>query len=167
MVGHEHSHEISSNGRIRSKTRPVRVIRGNQDFISVLNSKILSPVVMKSGHLRIKINNVPVLIHRMVAEAFIGPRPDNKPFVLHWDDDPSNNHVSNLRWGDRRDNAYDLYRNKTVRSPNAEKTECINGHPFNDENTYVVPRTGRRQCITCRTATEKRRQERRRARKSG
>lgn len=161
VVGHEDSHEISNVGRVRSKTRSVRVIRGNQDFMSILRSKILSPVVMKSGHLRVKVNNTAILVHRMVAEAFIGPQPPGKPLVLHWDDDPSNNNVSNLRWGDRRDNATDLYRNRTVRSYNAEKTHCINGHPFDETNTYTVPTTGRRQCVICRAAADKRRQKRR------
>jgi HNH endonuclease len=29
-------------------------------------------------------------------------------------------------------------------------TECKRGHPFTPENTYRVPGTGRRSCLTCR-----------------
>lgn len=29
------------------------------------------------------------------------------------------------------------------------KTHCPNGHPYDDDNTYVDPK-GRRRCITCR-----------------
>ena len=43
------------------------------------------------------------LIHRLVAEAFI-PNPDNLPIVMHKDNDPLNNHVSNLKWGTQSDN---------------------------------------------------------------
>ena len=49
-------------------------------------------------------------IHRLVAEAFI-PNPCGYPYVLHWDDDKTNNDVSNLRWGTRDDNTEDAIRN--------------------------------------------------------
>lgn len=34
---------------------------------------------------------------------------------------------------------------------NAAKTHCDHGHEFTPENTYEDPRTGWRQCVTCRT----------------
>lgn len=46
------------------------------------------------------------LVSRLVAEAFI-PNPDNLPLVRHMDDNPKNNHVSNLRWGTQKDNMQD------------------------------------------------------------
>lgn len=45
-------------------------------------------------------------MHRLVAEAFI-PNPNDYPYVLHGDDDPSNNCVWNLRWGTQTDNMRD------------------------------------------------------------
>lgn len=44
-----------------------------------------------------------IKIHRLVAEAYI-PNPENKPLVMHLDDNPLNNHVSNLRWGTHKEN---------------------------------------------------------------
>lgn len=46
------------------------------------------------------------LVHRLVAGAFC-PNPNNLPLVRHLDDDPNNNHFSNLAWGTQTDNMQD------------------------------------------------------------
>lgn len=48
----------------------------------------------------------------LVAEAFI-PNPHNYPIVRHYDGNPYNNHVSNLRWGTYADNMHDAMRHGT------------------------------------------------------
>ena len=45
-----------------------------------------------------------VLIHRLIALAFI-PNPENKPYVMHINDDPTNYLIENLKWGTPRENA--------------------------------------------------------------
>ena len=42
-------------------------------------------------------------INRLVAEHYI-PNPENKPEVDHIDDDPINNHISNLQWLTHQEN---------------------------------------------------------------
>lgn len=49
-------------------------------------------------------------IHRLVAKNFI-PNPHNYPNVLHYDDNPDNNRVDNLRWGTQKMNYKDCVRN--------------------------------------------------------
>lgn len=51
-----------------------------------------------------------LLIHQLVAEAFLGPRPKGL-IVRHLDDNPENNAVSNLAYGTHMDNARDKQRN--------------------------------------------------------
>jgi len=46
------------------------------------------------------------LIHRLVLEAFAGPCPEGMQ-GCHNDGSRGNNHISNLRWGTRKENAQD------------------------------------------------------------
>ena len=50
-------------------------------------------------------------IHQLVAEAFIGPRPDGL-LCLHRDDDRTNNTPANLYWGTPQQNWIDCVRNE-------------------------------------------------------
>lgn len=59
-----------------------------------INSKYSVTVNLKDADSESK---YPVLVHRLVAMAFI-PNPENKPAVNHKDGNPSNNDVSNLEW---------------------------------------------------------------------
>ena len=54
-------------------------------------------------------------IHQLLAQNFI-PNPDNKPLVLHRDDDKMNWSLHNLYWGDWSDNNYDAWRNTRDKS---------------------------------------------------
>lgn len=85
------------------------------------------------------------LVHRLVAIAFIADRSGG-PRVLHGDGNPTNNTVANLRWGTDSDNRYDSVRHGTNRQ--AAQTECVHGHPFSSDNTYIRP-NGNRQCRAC------------------
>lgn len=55
-------------------------------------------------------------IASLVAAAFIGPKPSGMG-VLHWDDDYTNNRLSNLRYGTQLENAADARRNGKRRGP--------------------------------------------------
>ena len=63
-------------------------------------------VSLKSGRKNVNLRTVSSL----VAAAFIGPRPPGLG-VLHGDDDPYNNNVSNLRYGTQAENNEDAFRN--------------------------------------------------------
>ena len=49
-------------------------------------------------------------VHKLVAEAFLGARPEGH-LVLHSNDDPTDNKVGNLRYGTRLENSADSNEN--------------------------------------------------------
>ena len=65
---------------------------------------------------------VKIAIHRLVALAFIGPRPENQE-VRHLDGNPHNNHISNLCYGTRAENIADAINHKTFQKPK-KLTSC-------------------------------------------
>lgn len=48
-----------------------------------------------------------ITVAHLVALAWIGPPPEGKTSALHKNSDPSNDHYTNLYWGDHKDNARD------------------------------------------------------------
>ena len=63
--------------------------------------------VNKSGHIVVTLHDGPrrkrTLLHRVVLETFVGPCPDGMEGG-HYDGDPGNNRLENLRWDTRRVN---------------------------------------------------------------
>ena len=70
-------------------------------------------VLKKNGeHRRSKRHNGrKTLLHRLVALAFI-PNPDNKPFVLHINDDSTDYLIENLMWGTPGENSKGIIRRR-------------------------------------------------------
>lgn len=107
VVGYEGLYEVSDHGRVRSMDRVVRYTNGQARR---RKGKVLAAhPVNKYGHLLVKLGTKRrALVHVLVAEAFIGSRPDGME-VRHLNGDPSCNCVSNLRYGTRSENQRDHY----------------------------------------------------------
>lgn len=58
-----------------------------------------------------------VRVHRLVMQTFGPAEPAGKPLVLHRDDNAANNHLCNLLWGDKRENAVMASMNGCLSSP--------------------------------------------------
>ncbi len=82
-------------------------------------------------------------VHVLVLETFVGPGEGR--VCRHLDGDPINNRLSNLTWGAHSENSYDRVRHGRHFDV---KTECVNGHPYNEANTYFRP-SGGRHCREC------------------
>jgi hypothetical protein len=94
-------YEISNDGRARRVTGGMGATPGRE----------LKPIVSHNGYHRFALvrgGKVKVRqAHRLVAQAFIGDPPFKGALVLHWDGNPVNNRVENLRWGTQKENCAD------------------------------------------------------------
>lgn len=109
-------YEASSVGRIRSVNRKVRCynVHGQVGWRRY-PGKLLSPGQQSSGHLHVQIGKGNYdysgeNVHTLVALAFLGPRPSPDHEVAHWDGDPTNNRVENLRYATYREQRADMVR---------------------------------------------------------
>lgn len=120
VVGFEGLYEVSDHGRVRSVERVQayervlasgRVVRVDRK----LKSKLLRPGTVKSGHQLVVLGRGhSKLVHALVLSAFVGPRPAGHD-SCHFDGDPANNRLANLRWGTRSENVRDAQRHGTYR----------------------------------------------------
>lgn len=117
IAGFEGLYEVSDAGRVRSmdRVRIQQIARGADRSRTVsrrLQGRLLTPVKAKSGgYHRVSLSDgqggVSVRkVHQLVCAAFIGPRPQGQ-MPLHCDGDPTNNRLSNLRYGTGSENVAD------------------------------------------------------------
>lgn len=156
ITGYEGWYEVSNLGQVRRLERKVTCTRG---ITRTIRGRILKQgLSTRSGKPRPLVTLVKNgkakthYVHWLVLEAFIGPRPAGHE-GCHRDDDSLNNTASNLYWGTRSDNLYDMVRNGL--HPAANKTHCKSGHEFSETNT-AFNRRGNRQCRACRTERSRR-----------
>lgn len=81
-------------------------------------------------------------------------------FMCHTCDNPPCVNPAHLFEGDQRQNMQDASAKGRARGRYSDVTHCIHGHPFDEENTYTNPTTGRRACRTCYRAYDDRRKGR-------
>ena len=111
----------------------------------------MKPRVGKQGYymLRLSRDGEPKteMVHRLVARAFLGLRPNDLE-VRHLNDDKLDCRVANLVYGTRRENKLDAVRNGI--HDQARKTHCPRGHEYTEENTWRSPsRPNARWCREC------------------
>lgn len=89
-------YDVSWDGRVRNRR----------------TGRVLAQGGAKSGRYR-KVNlgrSLQVQVHQLVAEAWIGPKPDDRPHVVdHVDNDSRRNNLQNLRWLTRSWNTRQWY----------------------------------------------------------
>ena len=99
--------------------------------------------------------NARVYAHRWSYEQAKGAIPDGLE-IDHLCRNPACVNPDHLEAVTHREN---ILRSDAPTAVNASKTHCSNGHPFDDENTYVRRDRAGRNCRTCNIERSKRRQE--------
>lgn len=98
VPGYEAFYEVSSLGRVRSKTRIVRARAGGA---RQCEHRILRPAMTSRGYLSVVLctpsGRRTELVHRLVASAFLA-NEQQLPVVNHKDGDQSRNTPENLEW---------------------------------------------------------------------
>lgn len=109
--GLSEGNEVSNLGRVRCW----RTIGSNHGSIAS-RPRLRKPVPVRKGYLSFVfyVNKKPMLrlAHRLVLEAFVGPRSPGEA-CRHMDGDPTNNALSNLAWGTYSENTQDQIRHGT------------------------------------------------------
>lgn len=101
-------YQVSSKGRVRSLDR-IELRSGHRIRYK---GKVLSTPKNYYGYDRVHLKGKVRLVHRLVAEAFIGPCPSGHE-VCHGQEGKQNNSIENIRYGTRSDNQLDRRRDGT------------------------------------------------------
>lgn len=96
IKGYEDYYQVSNTGLIKCKKRR-RITKGHLVF---KGSSSYYMFILRYGD-----KNKYSYIHRLVAQHFI-PRQEGKDCVDHIDRDSTNNHITNLRWCNKRENSF-------------------------------------------------------------
>lgn len=85
----------------------------NEETTTLSGYAPLKQDTIKGGYKTVKIYGKNKKVHRLILEAFRGPCPPDME-GCHNDGNPANNHLDNLRWGTKKENAQDKELHGTV-----------------------------------------------------
>lgn len=139
VLGYEREYAATADGRI----------------LNLRSGRVLVGVPLRGGYLMVSLSRAgrrySVLVHRLVAEAFHGPRPADAQ-IRHLNGDRRDNRPENLAYGSASQNMQD--RIEHGRNPELNKTHCPSGHAYDASNTYVT-RQGHRKCRACKRRNDR------------
>ena len=105
IPGFSENYEVSNLGRVKTVEHTLIRSNGRRQRIQ---ERILSLSQDEWGYLMCRVDGKTRRVHRLVALAFIGEKPEGHE-IRHIDGNPKNNNVSNLRYGTHSENVLDGY----------------------------------------------------------
>lgn len=104
VPGMEGAYEVSDMGRVRSLDR--LVVNGPRGATRPLRGRVLR-IHLAKGYPSVSLGaSRKACVHTLVLLAFVGPRPDGME-CCHWNGDPTDNRLQNLRWDTSSNNKKD------------------------------------------------------------
>lgn len=127
-------YEVSSLGRVKG---PRKISYGS---------------IGSRGYLQVCIKRKTKNVHVLVAEAFLGDRPEGH-HVCHTDGNKRNNSLSNLRYGTPQENWEDFRNNPQNTTHAIARKTCPLGHDLIGDNLMISQmKRGWRSCLACSRA---------------
>ena len=105
IKGYEGIYQVSNYGRVKSLERFVKT---NGSGVRPIRERILKPRVTKNGYVVASLSSKTFNVDRLVLETFYPI--DEKMHTMHIDNDRTNNKLSNLKWGTRKENMQQMVR---------------------------------------------------------
>jgi hypothetical protein len=100
---------VSSYGNIKTIDTEKECVRGTTKFKMKLKGKTKVATVNRFGYKYVSFNQGNIVVHRLVAKAFI-PNKENKRCVNHINGIKTDNRVENLEWNTHSENNQHAYR---------------------------------------------------------
>lgn len=127
IQNYENNYEVSNYGRVRSLDRTIKVhIKNNNK--RVVRGKILKLNQKRNGYLTVDLCKdgkvKTVLVHRLVAIAFIPNTDVNKNEVNHINTIKTDNRANNLEWVTPEENKKHALENHLYKSNRKQKVRC-------------------------------------------
>ncbi len=113
VVGYEGLYEVSDQGRVRSLDRVVLVRRRDKVHSKPLRGRVLRPASKDGEYLCVNLckdcRTKTFAVHALVLTAFNGIKPEGRE-CCHWNGNPADNRLENLRWDTPKANGEDRAR---------------------------------------------------------
>jgi hypothetical protein len=124
-------YQVSSEGRVRTNNKVTASARFPERHWA---NRILKQKPRKDGRNAVELwrgkEHNTLLVHRLVAEAFIGEPSDPEMTVNHIDGNPANNCVTNLEWMTRADNIRDAFNRGVMSATHVTLTDGVHHFDF-------------------------------------
>ena len=143
IKGYEGLYQVSNIGRIKSFHPRYK------------NSRILKLHQRTNGYVFICLHKNKQLytpdVHRLVAEAFVeNTNPNEYNYVLHLDDNTTNNVYTNLKWGTQKENCNTERHKKLLSKSMSGRTGALNnfyGHKHTQETKDKIKKSRSKKVV--------------------
>jgi hypothetical protein len=135
-------YDVSDQGRVRSTSRTVprglhsvrlgeQILMGCKRFSANGRPAKVTVSLRRDGH------SYYVPVHRLMLIAFVGPCPPGLE-CCHYDGDPFNNDLRNLRWDTHQSNCADSIRHGTYIAPPVHHGESHHNATISDSDVAMM-----------------------------